>query len=93
MQVAPKPVKFAMCQEYGIDGLTNAVNRYLAQGFQPHGDLHIHTIISQTDYSPAAYSQTAYTQAMVKIELRPLELPADLQPSGNILVPRPQIMS
>lgn len=82
MQVAPKPVKFAICQEETIDGLTNAVNRYLAQGFQPHGDLHVHMISSQT----------AYTQAMIKVELRPMELPADLQQSSSILVPRPQIV-
>jgi aminoglycoside phosphotransferase (APT) family kinase protein len=82
MQVAPKPVKFAVCQEETVDGMAFAVNRYLAQGFQPHGDLHIHKI----------NEQTAYTQAMIKVELRPVELPADLQPSGNILVPRPQIV-
>ena len=83
MQVAPKPVKFTICQEETIDGLTNAVNRWLSQGFQPHGDLHIHIVAGQG---------TVYTQAMIKVELRPMELPADLQQSSSILVPRPQIV-
>lgn len=81
MQVAPKPVKYIVCQSEQPDSLAEAVNRALSNGFQPHGDLHVHSVCNQT----------TYTQAMVKIEFRPLELPADLQPGGNILVPRPVI--
>jgi len=82
MQVAPKPVKYIVCQADQPDTLAEQCNRALTNGFQPHGDLHIHTVCGQT----------TYTQAMIKVELRPLELPADMQPSGNILVPRPTLV-
>jgi len=81
MQVAPKIVKYTVCQAENLNALAGFVNRAIAEGFQPHGDLHIHTITSQT----------TYTREMVKMELRPLELPADLQPGGNILVPQPRL--
>jgi len=82
MQVAPKPVKYLVCQEDGITALIEACNRALTNGFQPHGDLHVHVVASQT----------TYTQAMIKVELRPLELPADVQMGGNILVPQPRLV-
>jgi hypothetical protein len=82
MQVAPKPVKYVVCQEDTPEKLAEACNRSLTNGFQPHGDLHVHMVCGQT----------TYTQAMVKVELRPLELPSDIQSGGNILIPRPQIV-
>lgn len=81
MQVAPKPIKYIICQADQPDTLAEACNRALTNNFQPHGDLHIHTVAGQT----------TYTQAMVKVELRPLELPAELQAQNRIMVPQPII--
>jgi hypothetical protein len=76
MQLVPKPVRYAVCQEETSVGLNEAVNRYMSQGYQPHGDLHVVKISEQT----------TYVQAMVKVEFRPLEVPAGL--GGGLLVPQ-----
>jgi hypothetical protein len=85
MQVAPKPISYRVCTSPDTEKLTTEVTALLAQGWQPHGDLHV---VQKGE-------TVTYLQAVVKVVMKPVELPPEVQAhiqqqqqGGQIVVPR-----
>lgn len=83
--VQPTVIEYQVCAAHDHEILSKEINKALAKGFTVHGPLNLLEETIATDRK-----KTLYAQAMVKIELRPMNIggmDSTIMPVSGILKP------